>query len=81
MIKFTRNKETNIRRAWLADDAGNKVAVVAVLGTVSDLLSCELIFPDNVRGNEDKYLVIDRVGNIREFNTLDEAKTYVIEDM
>ena len=81
MIKFTRNKETNIRRAWLADDAGNKVAVIAVLGTVSDLLKSEIIFPDNTVGNDDKYLVIDRCGYIREFNTLDEAKTYVIEDM
>ena len=70
-MKITRVKETEIRRVW--KDAN----VYAIIGRVDDLLKRDIIFNDNVKGNEEKWLGIEDLGNkITEFETLEEAKEY-----
>lgn len=75
MIKFTKVKGTEIRKVYkLVDEV--PVECLAVIGYVKELYSRELIFKDNVAGNEDKVLLIVSNGNIKEFNTIKEAKDY-----
>lgn len=47
-MKITRVKETEIRRVW--KDAN----VYAIIGRVDDLAKRNIIFDDNVKGNEKK---------------------------
>ena len=71
-MKITRVKETEIRKAKTED---NKV--FAIIGQVKELLEKEIIFDDNTKGNEEKWLGIEERGKIiREFETLEEAKEY-----
>lgn len=70
-MKITKVKETEIRRVW--KDAN----VYAIIGRVDDLAKRDIIFKDNVKGNEDKWLGIEDAGNvIKEFETLEKAKEY-----
>ena len=70
-MKITRVKETEIRRVW--KDAN----VYAIIGRVDDLAKRNIIFEDNVKGNEKKWLGIEDSGNkITEFETLEEAKDH-----
>ena len=71
-MKFTKVVDTGIRKAKL--DNGT---VYAIIGQVRDLLVNGVIYLDNTIGNEDKWLGIEKNGDvIREFNTLEEAKNY-----
>lgn len=71
-MKITRIKETGIRRAKT-----EKNEVFAIIGQVKELLEKEIIFNDNTKRNEEKWLGIEKGGEvIREFETLEEAKEY-----
>lgn len=70
-MKITKIKDTEIRRVW--KDAN----VYAIIGRVGDLAERNIIFDDNVKGNENKWLGIEDSGNkITEFETLEEAKDH-----
>lgn len=70
-MKITKVKETEIRRVWKGAN------VYAIIGRVDDLAKRDIIFKDNVKGNEDKWLGIEDAGNvIKEFETLEKAKEY-----
>ena len=72
-MKITKVKDTEIRRVW--KDAN----VYAIIGRVGDLAERNIIFDDNVKGNENKWLGIEDSGNkITEFETLEKAKEYYI---
>lgn len=71
-MKITKIKDTEIRRV-IRDD----VTVYAIIGEVKELLEKDIIFSDNTAGNENKWLGIEKSGEIiREFNSLDDAKNY-----
>lgn len=71
-MKITRIKETGIRRAKT-----EKNEVFAIIGQVKEMLEKEIIFDDNTKGNENKWIGIEEKGKvIREFETLEEAKEY-----
>ena len=71
-MKITKVTGTEIRRVKL--DNGT---VYAIIGQVKELLDKEIIFPDNTSGNENKWLGIEKGGDIfKEFNTLEDAKNY-----
>lgn len=71
-MKITKVTGTEIRRVKL--DNGT---VYAVIGQVKELLDKEIIFSDNTSGNENKWLGIEKNGDIfKEFNTLEDAKNY-----
>ena len=71
-MKITRIKETGIRRAKTENNE-----VFAIIGQVKELLEKEIIFDDNTKENENKWLGIEEKGEvIREFETLEEAKEY-----
>lgn len=71
-MKITKVSGTEIRRVKL--DNG---AVYAIIGQVKELLEKQIIFPDNTSGNLEKWLGIEKNGEIfKEFNTLEEAKNY-----
>ena len=71
-MKITRIKETGIRKAKTEENE-----VFAIIGQVKELLEKEIIFDDNTKGNENKWLGIEEKGEvIREFETLEEAKEY-----
>ena len=71
-MKFTKVVDTEIRKAKLDDRT-----VYAIIGQVKELLEKEIIFPDNTSGNEEKWLGIEKNGDVfREFNTLEDAKNY-----
>lgn len=72
-MKITRVKDTEIRRVWKDDN------VYAIIGRVDDLAKRNIIFSDNVKDNENKWLSIERSGNkVTEFETLERAKEYYI---
>ena len=71
-MKFTKVVNTGIRKAKLDDGT-----VYAIIGQVRELLANGVIYLDNIIGKENKWLGIEKNGDvIREFNTLDEAKDY-----
>ena len=71
-MKITKVSGTEIRKVKL--DNG---AVYAIIGQVKELLEKQIIFPDNTSGNLEKWLGIEKNGEIfKEFNTLEEAKNY-----
>lgn len=71
-MKFTKVVDTEIRKAKFDDGT-----VYAIIGQVKELLEKEIIFPDNTSGNEEKWLGIEKNGDIfKEFNTLEDAKNY-----
>ena len=71
-MKITKIKDTEIRRVNRDD-----VTVYAIIGEVKELLEKDIIFSDNTAGNENKWLGIEKSGEIiREFNSLDDAKNY-----
>lgn len=77
-IKFFKRKNgANIYRAIGVDGEGIKHNVVAIIGQVKDLYEADLIFEDNVEGNEDKWLVLMKDEGISEYDSLDEAKEAV----
>lgn len=47
---------------------------LCIIGQVSDLLAKELLLPDNTEGKENKWLLIDRLGAVQEYNSKEEAK-------
>lgn len=49
-------------------------AMMCIIGQVSELLAMKLIERDNTKGNLDKWLMIDKLGRVYEFNTKKEAK-------
>lgn len=74
-MKFTKVADTGIRKAKL--DNGT---VYAIIGQVNELIVNGVIYLDNTVGNEDKWLGIEKNGDVvREFNTLAEAKDYYRE--
>ena len=79
MIKFSKVQSTEIRKAIEVDENGNRIAVRAIIGQALELLKNEIIFDDNVKGNEKKWLVIleKTPDNILEFNSLDDAKSFI----
>jgi hypothetical protein len=81
MIEFFRLKGTNILRVWECSSAGRKRAVKAVIGQAGELNEREIIFSDNVKGNENKWLAIvgKENGEIHEFESLDAAKDFCRE--
>lgn len=71
-MKFTKIVDTEIRKVKFDDGT-----VYAVIGQVKELLEKEIIFPDNTSGNEEKWLGIEKDGDVfREFDTLEDAKNY-----
>lgn len=71
-MKITKIKNTEIRRAKRDDGT-----IYAIIGEVKELLENDIIFSDNTDGNENKWLGIEKSGElIREFNSLDDAKNY-----
>lgn len=71
-MKITRIKDTGIRR--VKHDDGT---IYAIIGEVKELLEKDIIFSDNTDGNENKWLGIEKSGElIQEFNSLDDAKNY-----
>ena len=71
-MKFTKIVNTEIRKAKLDDGT-----VYAIIGRVRELLEKDIIFPDNTLGNEEKWLGIEKGGDVfKEFNTLEDAKSY-----
>jgi len=83
-VKFFKVGDTGIVNTYIHDDDGNRVSGnLAVIGQVKDLLALELIFDDNTEGNLDKWLVIynDKDTSIREFNSKEEAKAFLREDL
>lgn len=71
-MKFTKLKGTEIRKAKFDDGT-----VYAIIGQVKELLANDIIFIDNTSGNEEKWLGIEKNGDIiKEFNTLEVAKNY-----
>lgn len=71
-MKITRVKGTDIRRVWKDEHT-----IYAIIGEVKDLLEKDIIFKDNVEGNEEKWLSIEALDTkITEFATLEEAKDY-----
>ena len=81
MIKITRVKGTEIRRVWECDDEyGDKIRVIGIIGKVAELLEQNIIFEDNTKGNEDKWLLISSdAEKIAEFDTVEEAKAHARE--
>lgn len=78
MTKFTRAKNTGVRKFYVCDPQTQEWHVQAIIGKVSELLERNVIFADNTKGNEEKWLVIlkDDVTSIKEFGTLEDAKAY-----
>ena len=71
-MKITKIKETGIRKAKTEENE-----VFAIIGQVKELLEKEIIFDENTKGNENKWLGIEKGGEvIREFETLEEPKEY-----
>ena len=71
-MKITRIKETGIRKAKTEENE-----VFAIIGQVKEMIEREIIFEDNTKGNEEKWIGIEEKGEvIREFETLEEAKEY-----
>lgn len=71
-MKFTKVVGTEIRKVKFDDGT-----VYAIIGQVKELLEKEIIFHDNTFGNEEKWLGIEKCGDvIREFNTLEDVKNY-----
>lgn len=71
-MRITRVKGTDIRKVYKDQNS-----VYAVIGRVDDLVKRNMIFKDNTKGNEEKWLGIEDLGNrITEFTTLEEAKDY-----
>lgn len=71
-MKFTKVVNTEIRKAKFDDGT-----VYAIIGQVKELLEKEILFSDNTSGNEEKWLGIEKDGDVfREFNTLEDAKNY-----
>ena len=77
-IKFFKIKDTEIRRAVGVDDAGVRHNVVAIIGQAKELLEKEIIFEDNVAGNEEKWLVVHVNTDVDEYDTLEAAKQAVV---
>lgn len=70
MLKILKTKGTEIRRAVECDDSGKIQRVVAVISQAAEMLKEDIIFRDNVSGNESKWLVI---------TAFDQAKVYEYE--
>ena len=49
-------------------------AMVCIIGQVSELLKMKILEADNTKGNLDKWLMIDKLGRVYEFNSKKEAK-------
>ena len=92
MLKFFRHKGTEIRKAALVDEAGNK-KVVAIIGQVEELLEIGLLEPSPGM-NERAWVAIPAPGvsskekeinetfvelNLVEHDTLEESKEFVME--
>ena len=78
LIKFYKVKDSEIRRVYEVNDAGEKVKPVAVIGTVKELLEREWILPDGTDGNMDKWLVLALRSEqcVAECDTLEQAKNW-----
>ena len=80
MLKFYKcHYNPEIRKAVECSSDGFEVGLpLALIGPVKELLKENIIFPDNTRGNEDKWLIVrnNEEYTIYEFSTLDEAKEY-----
>ncbi|MDD6489000.1 MAG: hypothetical protein PUG48_04185 [Clostridia bacterium] len=77
MLKFFKVDGTGIRRVIEVSDKGEKLKVYCIIGRVDELLEKDIIFADNTKGNEDKWLVIENQGDvITEKTSLEEAKDY-----
>ena len=80
MLKFYKlKKNPEIRK--IADcwaDGTNTGRVFGLIGQVKDLVKENIIFPENTKGNEDKWLIVmnDDDSTIYEFSSLEEAKDY-----
>lgn len=81
MIGFYKVNGTDIRRVWECSSTGRKLTVKALIGQVKELHERDIIFHDNVRGNESKWLVITGKSDtdITEFDSLDAAKNFCRE--
>lgn len=81
MVKFYKMKDSEIRRAFEVDEAGNKVRCIALIGQVKELIEKEIIFDTYqcAKGNMEKWLVIYPVSDEIEeqFDSLEEAKASI----
>lgn len=81
MEKFVKIKNTEIRKMYECRTTGEVVRTVCIIGQVSELLQKEIIFNDNVSGNETKWLCIAKCGDeIIEFSSLQEAKDFALKN-
>lgn len=48
--------------------------ILCIIGQVSDLITCNLVLPENTEGKESKWLLIDRLGAVNEYNSKEKAK-------
>lgn len=74
-VKFRKILDTDIRRAYLYDGENN-LGCIYLIGQVSELLEKDIIFADNTKGNENKWLTVTKGGDISEHETLEQAKDY-----
>lgn len=75
--KFKKNPEIRkVADCWA--DGTNTGRVFALIGQVKELVKENIIFPENTKGNEDKWLIVmnDDNSTIYEFSSLEEAKDY-----
>ena len=82
MTKFTKIKGTEIRKAYECNENGEKIRVVAIIGTVEDLLSKNIINPTENASNTDfdKWMVITVSGETSDLmNTLEQAKGFAMD--
>lgn len=74
-IKFTKVVGTEIRKCWEVNEQGEKVKVLGIFGTVAECFKQDIIFEDNVKGNENKWLLLTHNGDcITEYNTEEEVR-------
>ena len=82
-VKFFKvNNFETIRNIRKVDEKGNKSNIIAVLGQCKEMYENELIFVDNVKGNENKWLVIINYNDVEieplilDFDDIDSAKDF-----
>ena len=78
MIKVLRKKDETdtIRRIVWVSDKTEERTIIGLIGQVYDMYKQNLIYAMNVKGNEDKWLVIWDNYEIKEFDSVEDAREY-----
>lgn len=84
-VKFFRVKDTEIRKAVLFDDDGERNAVIALIGRAGELVNKGVLTPCDARHDPERWVVLPCESGEGEnralatFQTLPEAKQGVIK--